>query len=634
MNHKNIAVLVTALDSDVQAKTLRGIEEFCKNNNCNLAAFVWFTGANEREKHNMGEANIAALPDLSLFDGVIVFSNVLHVQSSRHKIEALLSDLPCPVVCIGDKVGDSYHISTDNYIAMRELVEHIVVDHNIKNIHFVKGVKGNGDAEARYKAYEDVLTEHNIPIVYDRISQGDFYVSGGELAAKEILSSKLPFPEAIICANDMMAITVCDILVEKGYRVPEDVIITGYDYIGEGQAHFPSLTTVKSRFDELGKQACKIIIDVIEGKDVPKDTFLPDEVVLAESCGCKNDSKDIRYSKAFNSTENGQRKLVHEMILLEKNIMESEGFDEWLEAVKEYIRQVNPTEFYMCVNDDFIENIFEIDVLTQEEMSVEEKLEYSQNMNVIVAYKNGTFIKKTPILSAEGFDELFMDTDCVKQYIFSPFHYLDRNFGYFVFVDSLLPIDNPLYVSWVMYMGDGVENIRKQNLLKHAMNRLDEMYIKDSLTGAYNRFGMERFFVEIKRKYMMSKAKLQLSFIDIDNLKKINDEFGHEEGDNIIMTAAKILQKNAGKNHVIRYGGDEFIVMGMAYNEKEVLKYWDKVCDDIDKYNANSNRRAKLSMSYGYDIFDIDAKIRLEDCISVTDKKMYIDKNTKKQKQQ
>ena len=74
--------------------------------------------------------------------------------------------------------------------------------------------------------------------------------------------------------------------------------------------------------------------------------------------------------------------------------------------------------------------------------------------------------------------------------------------------------------------------------------------------------------------------------------------------------------------------------MGMAYNEKEVLKYWDKVCDDIDKYNANSNRRAKLSMSYGYDIFDIDAKIRLEDCISVTDKKMYIDKNTKKQKQQ
>ena len=59
-------------------------------------------------------------------------------------------------------------------------------------------------------------------------------MTGAELAAKQIFSSKLAFPEVIICANDTMAMTICDCLREKGYRVPEDVAVSGYDYSFEG----------------------------------------------------------------------------------------------------------------------------------------------------------------------------------------------------------------------------------------------------------------------------------------------------------------------------------------------------------------------------------------------------------------
>ena len=79
--NKNIAVLTTGADSDIQARMLKGIEIYGKENGCNIAIFHWFTGAYEREKHNLGEVNIAYLPDLSLFDGVIIFSNTFHTLS-------------------------------------------------------------------------------------------------------------------------------------------------------------------------------------------------------------------------------------------------------------------------------------------------------------------------------------------------------------------------------------------------------------------------------------------------------------------------------------------------------------------------------------------------------------------------
>ena len=160
----------------------------------------------------------------------------------------------------------------------------------------------------------------------ERVTQGDFYVTGGELAVDEILASKVEFPEAIVCANDTMAITVCDLLMEKGYRVPEDVSVAGYDYTTEGQEHIPAMTTVRNSVYSLGTKACEVLVNKIAGKEISdaKDgkIFLPDEVVLNESCGCHGDGeKPERHHKSYSTIEVVQRKLIQQMIILEKNIM-------------------------------------------------------------------------------------------------------------------------------------------------------------------------------------------------------------------------------------------------------------------------------------------------------------------------
>jgi len=632
MRFRNIAVLMTALDSQSQAEELRGIEEYAKKNGCNVAVFLWFTGAFEKEKHNLGEVNIINLPDLKLFDGVILIGNALHIEENCKVIEKILDELTCPIVCIDCKLKDYYSIRTDNYVAMRKLVEHFILEHKVKDIHFIKGVEGNENAEDRFRAYVDVLTENGIPVLPERISQGDFYVTGGEKAAEEIMNCVLPFPKAIICANDVMAITVSDILMENGYRIPEDVMISGYDYSVEAQSHWPRITSVRSRFHEIGNKACEILLEVLDGKEVPCETFLSDEVVLDESCGCSDAKmepldKDIRKEKG---EAIAKRKMIHQLIMLEKSFSECEGLEDWLEAVKGFIPKVEASEFYCCVNEGFADKLFEMDIMEQEEMTIAQRISFTKMVYPILAYKDGVFKSKAAFKSEYALDDLFKDSDRCKMYIFSPLHYLERTFGYVVFVDSDFTVANQLFISWLISMGSSIENIRKQSLLHNAMKRLEDMYVRDSLTGVYNRFGLDRSFAEIKQKSMMSRIKMQLSFIDLDNLKGINDMYGHEMGDEIITAAATILQEEAGKCRVARYGGDEFIVIGTARDVKEAEEYWERVERRINEYNRKCER-ALLSMSFGYDVFQVEGKTTLEECILAVDKKMYEEKRKKKE---
>ena len=112
----------------------------------------------------------------------------------------------------------------------------------------------------------------------------------------------------------------------------------------------------------------------------------------------------------------------------------------------------------------------------------------------------------------------------------------------------------------------------------------------------------------------------------------LNDEYGHEEGDRIISAAAEVLQKCSEKYYVVRYGGDEYVILGTVADEKEADRYWIKVQAAIEAYNKEMNKPARLELSYGYRVFQVDHKTRLEECIRLVDNDMYKNKNRKRGK--
>lgn len=631
MKRRNIAVIMTALDTENQAETLKGIELCGKSNGCNVAVFGWFSGNFERGSHNLGEMNIALLPDLNLFDGIILFADAFHVPDNKERLEQMLETVSCPVVTIGCRYKDAPAVWADNYGGMRRLMEHLVKDRGMTKLHFVRGVQGNVDAEARYKAYLDVLKENNIPVEPERITQGDFYVIGGEKAAYEVLNSPLSFPEVIVCANDTMAITVYDILVKKGYRIPEDVLITGYDYTYECRLHYPEIISIKMNSYEMGMKACAALLGRIAGDKVATDFWVSDEVILDDvQDGYGRRESKVHFADKEMVSDSMRRVMIHHMINFEKSIMETVGFDSWKNIVQQFVKQINPGEFYCCVNKGFIENVFRNATVEQETRSSAEWLAYTEDVGAIIAYKDGEFFDKGPFPSKYALDTMFEESHSSKLYIFSPLHYLDRNYGYLVFADSTFPIANPLYIIWLNNIGNSVENMRKHTMLINAMVKLDDANIRDPLTGVYNRFGMERYFAIVKEKCIDRQMFLHLSFADIDGLKKINDVFGHEEGDRIIRDTGRILQDVAEDAYVVRYGGDEFIVMGTAFSEQEAQNYWARVQHTIDAYNAEHPGGAVMSISSGYNLVRLNPYSYLDECIGEADKRMYEEKNKKK----
>ncbi len=154
----------------------------------------------------------------------------------------------------------------------------------------------------------------------------------------------------------------------------------------------------------------------------------------------------------------------------------------------------------------------------------------------------------------------------------------------------------------------------------------------DELTGLYNR---RRFFVLTEQYLKLSvrtKKKLLLLFIDMDNLKWINDHHGHNEGDQALIDLANILKKTFRESDIVaRIGGDEFVVLSESTDESgEILIT--RLHENLKDHNAKRSRCYTLSISVGTTQFDPEYPISIDELLSKADASMYVEKRTKRKK--
>jgi LacI family transcriptional regulator len=195
-----------------------------------------------------------------------------------------------PVVVIaGDP--DEYAtdvVTADNRAGAAAIVTHLVSDHRKRRLFHVDGPLTAPDAKQRRLALADVLQAHpEVQLVGSY--HGLFSVQSGEDAAAALLARfGTELPDAVVCANDQMAIGVLQALARARVRVPQDVAVTGFDGIFVGGLIEPTLTTVHQPMRELGEQACERLLERIATPGLPpKVQLLPTELVLRSSCGCR-----------------------------------------------------------------------------------------------------------------------------------------------------------------------------------------------------------------------------------------------------------------------------------------------------------------------------------------------------------
>lgn len=153
----------------------------------------------------------------------------------------------------------------------------------------------------------------------------------------------------------------------------------------------------------------------------------------------------------------------------------------------------------------------------------------------------------------------------------------------------------------------------------------------DYLTGAWTR---EKFHSYLNNRIEQKKPKnFSIVFTDLNDFKKINDVFGHNEGDKALIKVVFIIKNILKKEDFItRYGGDEFVLFLNVDSQREVEEIIFKISDALDKYNKWSSVHYELNLSFGYELYDFDKHMTADEYINRVDKLMYRDKHSRKLK--
>ena len=195
------------------------------------------------------------------------------------------------VVVAGDTAQRGVDVvSADNWSGAYALVEHLVADHGRHRLFLVDGPATAPDAGARRLAMGAVIDAHPGTVLTGAVC-GRFTVHSGQEAAERLLADTRavgrPLPDAIVCANDQMAIGVVRALTARGIRIPEEVAVVGFDDIFPASLTDPPLTTVHQPMRKIGERGCDRLIERIAHPSLrPKVELLPAELVLRSSCGC------------------------------------------------------------------------------------------------------------------------------------------------------------------------------------------------------------------------------------------------------------------------------------------------------------------------------------------------------------
>lgn len=233
------------------------------------------------DNHPSGMSSVLNLT--GIVDGLIVLDRVL----GNADVDYLARRIA--VVLLAGK-GDSKSaitIRVDNELAMRSLAEHLILVHGITRVGFVAGAKESPDSVARVKAFRKIVKELGATLDDVDLLNGDWTSAGGETVMQARMRRREPLPQAFACANDQMAVGVIYALNAGNLKVPDDMVVTGFDDITLTRYFNPPLTTVRQSGSLLGEAAVDALVATLDGAtDVARTIVLPTELVVRGSCGC------------------------------------------------------------------------------------------------------------------------------------------------------------------------------------------------------------------------------------------------------------------------------------------------------------------------------------------------------------
>ena len=570
---KRICVLLAQLEEKTQKRFMTSFTKEAYANDYDICIFSMYQKFQETDLRNIGDPNIYSLANFKKFDALVVLLDTILAPGVSDKLlKRIKEEFNGPVIVIDRETEDFDYILMDHYTPVLTIMNHLIDEHGYKDIAFLGGKEGHPHSVQRYNAYLDAMKAHDLPVREDRIFHGDYWYRTGDEFAQKLLEHRDDMPEAVMCANDYMAIGLAAVLSKNGFNIPNDIAIAAYDSTFEGQTSPVPLTSADIPADICGRLCFAKIHSKITGEEVQ----MPDltaHILMGGSCGCKTFKSTFkRINREVWETDSSSEGYYSDFNHFTEDLLCQEHYEGFFETLASYTHQIRPfNKFYICLNDGFREPYSFIGSNARREG-------YAEKMNLIISCNDSEDNEyRNTVEFNDSFDtsmilpDLYEERDYPTTFIFTPLFFEDRCFGFSVLnYGKEIRFYTEVYRAWIKNVNQGLEAFYRQKALSSLINQIKSEQIRDKQTGLYNLIGFKDKLTELVEDNIGKGRSLAIIAIDIDNLTSINEKYTRIVGDSAILAIARFISQHSGEREVCgRLSNDEFLIGIVSLNTEK-----------------------------------------------------------------
>ena len=603
------------------------LEKEARKHDVDVVIFTTVGYVSSQNEYDAQERGMFAFAPIEQLDGILVAPDTYEMEGFRDQLhEELSARARCPVVSIRHNGTEFDCVYTDEDLALRPLLKHLLEDHGLKRISFLAGYEGHPDSELRLQVYREEMAAHGLTVDEKKhIAHGNMWLNCGDKAYEDLFSDPDDQPEAVACANDYMAVGLMRTLQMKGLRVPEDVIVTGFDNAPSVSLELPTLTTIEQDFAGMTETAMEELVRQIQsgsadkkGKEIRKFP-IGGKLIFGESCGCGSRGEDYyvrisaergRQVDRMNSREVGMTYFTIEM----------NACDDLKDLHRVLVDKMDDTptvrDYYLCLfeqgKNESGEPVF-AEEITDEACLVHVMRDRQDHGMPMITFNRRRLLPEM----AERADE-------PQVFFLMLLHQRENAYGYAMF--HYLPGEVPTnyFQHWNVILSGALSNIHKRDelMLLYEERRLSS--ITDVLTRLLNRRGLEEQLALLWPQLCARREHVVFVSFDMDRLKQINDTYGHQAGDLAIRLTGNAIRKAAPKEAILaRIGGDEFLAVLPRANLQAAEQYIKNFEKELKALNRQEMRAFTVEASCGATVTRLDSYSTIEECIQRSDDEMY-----------
>lgn len=595
--YKVIAVIIGEYSTADPAGYMKLIADTCVKHHCRAIFFATKTDLYYGNKNDKLEQELFTLIAVGRFDAILILTETFKGKNLFEDLIARAKEAHTPVFAIDRELPGCINVTFDYKNAFRQVMEHMIGVHGYRKINFMNGRQNDVYSQERLDAYREVLEEHGILYDPKRVYYGEFWELPTVREMERMMQDWDELPDAIVCANDSMAIAVNDFLKKKGIRVPEDVATCGFDGMKIGEYCSPRITTGEHNVEGLILKVYDCL-EHLEEAQKKKCYKVEHRLIIGCSCGCDGLKPYLVSSEMVRMKDELHREIefqnsMNEMIpVLTYNV----SFPDAINAVFDRVKPVYYDKIWLCSNIDepSEQTVYRQKPDMWEQLGNPSENIYSDKLWVIYSErkKAQAQIEQNNLVSREDLiPDLPEILDENASVLVTSMHLSEYTTGYMAMTCDMNQLWVSAYSSFITGFRYIIELHKSQARILHA-------YMSDPLTGLYNRLG----FFECVRQLLElhTSGKLALISMDLDGLKYINDNFGHAMGDEAIAAFGHMIELSATGRLSTRIGGDEFLVTVFDENAQQIAEtIADKLREKIKAYNQTRQKPYHLEASIG-----------------------------------